>query len=601
MAKHTSFDFNYAETFQPVKAVYFHPNYKNPEMNEINDIFIQDFKEYYREQLKEVENWNKRLSNGGIDSKLDSALNISYSQAKKIFSFFQISTPLNINSSKSDDIKQIKELNRAIYKKIAGGNNIKLSIYRDFFYDYVVGFQTPSQKAIRNAITELPRTIYQEAVQYFYETLQDLFNNQSNTSQNLYLDLFSYYQSYSKDNRLELMSICINNYINKTSFNVGNLSVPNSIKKYFPSGNLKNYFEYRKEDLKIDSKKQKITPTIKIKNTAFYTNLAYIMYDLLLLQLDDYEKAGKIKKSQKNKLKIFIEKRKAIFIKEFFNSMKNASLNALSQKSAVTGMYGEAITAALLKGSNIVNGVEQQGSQHIGNFSQQPPTDLIVEFDNGEVLRLQVKEWSAAWRKSRRGNLGRGSFSYIKPRNKSYYYSESPEDQTEFNLVGFLLANYSQFRKELWKDNVCSKLAKTLNHLIPNFLRAQYNEDFYQDILTNDLYILTGYYIPTFYLIKGIKNVFLNLTSNDQLFPSQLSYQNIISDCTGDSQESRRESYFNCYNNHGDIKDNNLRLNVALRDYASNSKNLVSSFKGKARVSFSGIDISDQVLAQLIF
>lgn len=593
-------------------VVYYRP--KDVFATEDNLNFLIQAQDFYKKTYHDLISTNHLYNYNNY--LLDDILNRTRDAAIAIYKIFGIESEFNENSQ----MESIRRLNEEIDKQVyQTGDQSYLFYFKDFFYSYVIGFQGESN-GLRRRITNWLKRIL--------DVINSAARDYAKTDWKNYGGPFTL-SSFIKEiygkagqEQKEIYSGDIISEINKTL---------DEWKVYLPRSNKFIKYLRESEDLPLSKNKQKLfniagnsnmLDFLTIENVkasskrkgsfyyqinmgkAFVKFLANIMYFMLLQMADLYceEKKKKLPKDFDKALKTFLRDNKISgnFISEFMKAISDYGFTKLISIPNFTGMYGEAVTAALLKNANL-DKVIQIGdnpvySQRKNNKKTQPPADLIIE-KNEKKIRLQIKEWSSTFRENH--GLGRKKFDFIHPSgSEGYYYSKNELGNNGiFSKIRFLIANGS-----LIDDNELKNLASApylFAHLIPGFLRIQTYVDFInKNVNGNDLFLISGYYVPAFFFMQIIVYLFKNYSmyTNEKLIDLRFKAEPE----SEDRIQQRRDDYADLLKKEktksSKKKDKNPEsvINNAFAKYQS--KNLVSSFKGHGYVYFSGINISDEIL-----
>lgn len=575
-----------------VNAVYFVPFKEN--RNDIDDRFITDLSNYFNWKFKDLETI---LSQTNFNNNtINWTLGLSRISLEKICHIFNIECSVNEDVLNERDLFLIRELNKKINEKIfsMGGDT---KAFREYFYEYILGFDD-KVGGIRYELTSFPKKIERDIRKKLMNQAQDSAGFQGKLSSEFSKWLAKNGFNINKQKKQKdavfqsQIFLEINDIIQRESLSYGK-NFPSELKTLFKNNNFyyEDFFFLEKDPKGTIKDKGKLSYKLQFKGPEAEAEIRKVfsnfMFTVLLKGVDSYVESRKKGKAFKNDLITFINKRKNILIHEFDEGLKGFSFNTYKDKKAITGIYGEAITAALFNSSELGDAV-QQGGKILEDYSKQkPPSDLIITFNNSDKkVALQVKEWSDSFLESKEGGLGKQTFSYKNPQNKSYYYSNSPTDQQVYNLISFLMITQANFgQEEGFQGNGFRKnIAPLLTHLIPGFLRAGYVDHLLKNLLTNDLYLLTGNYVPAYFFIKAV-------ALDDKTFSKRINGNDIyLQKETASAQEKRRKSFHNLLK-----KQDNPHMEKyhnALRGYQEDNNNLLTTFTGKAEVRYKGINLS---------
>lgn len=595
-------------------VVYYRP--KNVFATEDNLNFLIQAQDFYKKTYHDLIS-NKYLYNYN-NNFLDDILNRTRDAAIAIYRIFGIESEFNENSQ----LESIRRLNEEIDKQVyQTGDQSFLFYFKDFFYSYVIGFQGESNGLRRRIVNWL---------KHILDVINSIANDYAKKDWKNFAGPFTistfvkevYGKEEREKGRIQKKAVYSEDIISEINRTL------NEWKIYLPRSN--KFIKYLREsqDLPLSENRQKLFNiagnnmldflTIENINTsskgkklfyyrinmgkAFIEFLANIIYFMLLQMADSYceEKKGKLPKDFDKALKTFLRNKKNSenFISEFMKAISDYGFTKLTSISNFTGMYGEAVTAALLKNANL-DKVIQIGdspvySQRKNNKKTQPPADLIIEKDEKKI-RLQVKEWNSTFRKSH--GLGRKKLDLIHPSGtEGYYYSKNELGNNGiFAKIRFLIANGS-----LMDDSELKNLASApylFAHLIPGFLRIENYVDFInENVNGNDLFLITGYYVPAFFFMQIIVYLFKNYSMNTNVVNLRFK----ADPEPEDRIQQRRDNYADLLEkeNKKSLKKKNKNpediINNAFAKYQN--QNLVSGFKGHGYVYFSGINVNDEIL-----
>lgn len=582
------FDFDYSGP-NGIDSVYFYPYSKDGTGGQ----FIEDFSDYYKSILNSsnVKNTLKEVS---IYNQLylGEVLDQTRISAKFLYGLFNLNSGyIDDNADSNSDRKAIIELNKAIYEKLFGSGTNNNS-YRDFFYNYVIGFsgKNGNQKGISYQITSFPSKVMRKIRQ---ETRNILKN------QNIKIPFTTQGKNQTETNkkifdaiRLAIQTGCID--VLKTK-------EPKELKQEFQAN---GKFAF-KDFLDINYEKTPIKGGIIKYNISFNNRLIEIfsnfMYNVMLSSVLDYARINNLSSQWIQKVQKIIVDNEYKIKEEFFYGFKDlSSLSQLTDKKAIRGLYGEAITAALWR--SIGANTEQLGGKRVAEYeNKQPPYDILIDLENGKrTVRLQVKEWGSIFRQKNR--LGQGYFNYKTAKNKNFFYKNGDNSsQSAFNIIKFLLIGAATF-PEVGDSNSKEKIAESLYHLIPGFLRVAGIEDLFKGNLSNDLYLINGYYVPAYFFVKGIKDIISGRNNMEKvMFSSSITGSDLeLKAEDAQFQGKRRYNYLKYLSEEYD-PFTPPPYNIALQRYQTDNSNLLSTFSGTIKVNYKGVSITDSILKKFNF
>jgi hypothetical protein len=134
-----------------------------------------------------------------------------------------------------------------------------------------------------------------------------------------------------------------------------------------------------------------------------------------------------------------------------------------------------------------------------------------------------------------------------------------------FNILRFLIANESVYEDTSKIDLDLDKKPELFIHLIPGFLRiSNYVNYIKSEVNENDLFIIAGYYIPSFFILKKIRKEIKNIQKENNIIK-------IIDKRKKDNYGERLDGFFYYYN---EIKNRNIKNAGSDKHKLMKSKNI---------------------------
>lgn len=589
----------------------------------------QEFKRYFEafntQLIQEMQLLEKITTNNSMEY-FQGKINAACSWCQNFYSLLNLTgIQINENMGTSDMRNAINILNNYIYTTIFQTEkdpNVNKYIL-DFFQNWIIGYGKKNSR-LRNTFTNLFQEIYKDT----YDVLEKKIIEHLNSNDYSFVLKDSYEQIIYQYFSLKDIVKTDSNF----SFNEKNIS-----KKWREelSTLIENYsFDNIPAELQVQNKKGKMSFYLIKESIAKNKNhsdmyfqvkfteetvdyLSEMIYNFVLKSLDEYLKS---KKDQaitlaKWKIKEFLLDEQVTILLELKKGIQDYSLNKLKNKSDFTGFYGEVINACFLrvfyrnkKGIYEGNNVTQIGASKefqklkSGRIGPQPPSDIYIKsFSNTKNtqktdIRVQVKQWGKEFRREK--GLGEKYFSYFPyPKNLAYFYTRE-EDRANtielFNIIRFLVAN-----EEVYK-NIGGKTLNLANpelylHLIPGFLRiANFIDYINQSVNGNELFIVGGYYIPSFFILRQIQ-----MELNDKMKDEKILSISKKITLDREGENNRRECFMNILSSHRGTGSKNI-LEDSLEQYRKVQKNSINNYKGEFGVKFKGVNVSQKALEGLI-